>query len=369
MRILIMVHSLTGGGAERVAVSWANGLSKIGNDVLVFTSTFNQTYILNHNVKIIQRHILFSHKNSIIFKFLRFLIRPFAEFVQLFTIIKKHNLDVIIDVLYLSSYPLLMARWLSLKNIPIIMTDHNAYERPKETKFKWKQWKNKFIDNRLFNLVTVLTQRDKEILEEYGIKNVEVLHNPLFLTPEKNVPIKKNTIIAVGRLDAWQVKGFDILIKAWNLISSKYPDWRLKIIGDGSEKSLNLLKSLSETNTNQFDIIPFTRNIVDEYREAAIFVLSSRYEGWGLVAVEAMSQGCAVIACDYKGRQEEFIENGENGILCEPDNIQLLTNKLFKLLDNPQFRYKLQNNALKNLSRFDEINIAKHLISIIYKIK
>ena len=244
MKIIIMVHALTGGGAERVAASWANGLSSLGHNITIFTNLRGKTYETQNSVKLLQRRILYQDSNSIFSKIIRKLFGPFFNYLQLHKIIKRLEPDAVINVLYIDIYPLLLARLLSKHKFPIVMTDHNAYERPKGSEFKFKQWWNKFIDNRLFDVVTVLTNRDKDILLSRGISNVEVLHNPLFLCPINSIPAKEKIIMAAGRLDAWHCKGFDLLLKAWKDVSKNHPDWKLRIVGDVSDKALSFLKSM-----------------------------------------------------------------------------------------------------------------------------
>lgn len=367
MKIIIMVHTLTGGGAERVAVSWANGLSSRGHEIYVLTDVMDKAYEINDNVKLIQRRILYRNSTSFLKKLVRKLFNSLYSFIQLKDLIKKNKPDAIINVLYLDSYPLLLARVLSRHNFPIIITDHNAYERPKGSEFKWKQWRNKFVDNRLFDVVTVLTRRDKDILNEKGINNAEVLYNPLFLSPVKEIPPKKNIVMAAGRLEAWYVKGFDLLMKAWKEVSPKHPDWKLRIVGQGTETTKQFLMKLAQPYTDNIEFVPFTTNIKEEYQNASIFVLSSRYEGWGLVMVEAMSQGCATIACDYKGRQAEVINDGENGLLCNPDNIKDLKYKLSYLIEDAILRQRLQEKAAPSTKLFVEPIVASKLEALILK--
>ena len=147
MKIMIMVHALTGGGAERVAVSWAQGLAELGHDVSILSDLTGQTYQPSDKVELIQRRIFSKNSNSILAKFGRKLFGPILSFFQIRSLIREGKLDVIINVLYLNTYPLLFARLFSGNKILLIMTDHNAYERPKEVKMRWWQWKNKFIDS------------------------------------------------------------------------------------------------------------------------------------------------------------------------------------------------------------------------------
>lgn len=367
MKILIIVLTLTEGGAERVAASWANGLSKRGHQVYVLTNPEGQTYPLHDEVTIIKRKY-FAGKNVPALKKLgRKFIEIKADFDQIRGIINEIGPDVVLDVLNVSAIPLLLARRFSRGGTSLIMTDHCSYERPKGDEFTFKHKFDKFFINRLFDAVTVLTKRDKELLTEKGVRNIEVLYNPLFFKPVAKVPVKEKVILAVGRINAWRCKGFDLLIQAWDKIALKYPDWKLRIVGDGSPASIEYLKGFAHDSAGQMEFAPFTKDIVDEYRKASVFVMSSRYEGWGLVMIEAMSQGCAVIACDYKGRQAEAITDGFDGVLCEVNNSDEIARKISLLIEDDELRTSLQQNAINAVDFYHEDKVAERLEKLIDK--
>lgn len=118
------------------------------------------------------------------------------------------------------------------------------------------------------------------------------------------------------------------------------------------------------------EFLGFQKDIESLYKKSEIFVLSSRYEGFGLVLIEAMSQGCACVACDYKGRQREIlnpssalpegegepnrkIEITENGILCEPENVEALALSLKKMIKDEKYRHIVQRNAIERSRYYD----------------
>lgn len=189
--------------------------------------------------------------------------------------------------------------------------------------------------------------------------------NPLLLTPFYEDHSREKRILAAGRVDAWYTKGFDVLVKAWNQIYNKYPEWRLEIAGlcdilAHYEEIPNLIEKYGIGERTK--LLGYRTDVEQLYRDSEIFVLSSRYEGFGLVLIEAMSQGCAPIACDYKGRQKEILcpegvssfksqdsslEICENGILCEPDNVEALAQAMEKMISDEEYRRKVQHNAVK----------------------
>lgn len=358
MKILIMSHSLSGGGAERVGVSWANGLSKLSDEIFMYSDYHKDvTYTLDKRVKRIEATHWPKGMN-----FFNKIKKFISSFFNVGKCIYKTRPDAIVIV----AYYLAVQAWIFAKiyKIPIILTDHNSFERPDDMPMSRKMRFQKQYISRLGDALTVLTIPDKTICEQRGLKNVYVLHNPLFLKPVRSVPIKERIVLSVGRMDAWRTKGFDLLLNAWSEIHNQFPDWKLRLVGHASEKSKRYLNSLIEPNS-RVEFVEYTPNVVDEYQKASIYVLASRCEGWGLVMIEAMSQGCAVIASNYKGRQAEAIDNGKNGLLCEVNNMNDIKDKLITLMTDNTARSNMQATAISNLEQYSEINVANDLKKII----
>lgn len=346
MKILFICHNLTGGGAERVCVDVANGLANLGHEVSILTNLKQQvTYQPLPDVKLIQTT---SYKNPVTGRL--------NAFKQLHDILRNDKPDVVISILYMYATLAKLASKLTI-DCPIIASDHNSFERPDYAPMRFRQKLDKFWRNYYLDGLTVLTEADKNFLTD-RFKYVYVMPNPLCFKPIEQVPYKENIVLAVGRLDAWHVKGFDLLINAWNLVNLKYPAWKLKIVGAGSEKSKDYLQSLVSKNIH-VEFVPYTAHIIEEYKKASIFVLSSRYEGFGLVLTEAMSQGCACVACDYKGRQAEIVTDGVDGLICPVDDVNKLRLQIERLINDESLRCQIQENALSSVSRFNIANIAK----------
>lgn len=358
MKILFVCPTLSNGGAERVCVCWANGLSERGHEVdILIKPGAKISYPPASNVNVIN----LPESSNCILRHIPFL----RETLSLRKLLKKNRYDVVVEVLFYLYFPIRLATWMVSPRIPAILTSHDAMERPDKVKHPFKFRFIKFFANRFYDHITVLTQRDAQILQSKGISKVSVLHNPVFLEPISIKPeSKKKIVLSAGRVDVWFCKGFDLLIEAWNTVYSQFPDWKLRIIGSGSEKSLMYLQSLVK-NSASVEFIPYTSSIEDHYIESSIFCLASRYEGWGLVLTEAMARGCAVIACDFNGRQSEIIEDGLTGLLCETQNVNLLASKLIEVIKNDELRNTLQSNACKGLDQLHVSNISEKLEEII----
>ncbi len=361
MKVFVITPSLSHGGAERVASIWANGLQNLGHEVVVVTNLCDTImYELTPVIKVLP---LFSDKTN---KYLKYI----CAVKRLRQYLKKERPNVIIGVMAVPSFMGLLAS-IGLR-VPVVMTEHNSFERPKCAPMPVLDRITKFYINHFYSYITVLTRADLEVVKG-RFKNISVLPNPLALTPLKNVPLKKNTILAVGRIDAWHYKGFDVLIKAWGTLMKneefrkKNPGWRLQIAGEGSNINFDFLKQLCITYgvDNYVDFLGFRKDVALLYQQASVFVLSSRYEAFGMVLIEAMSQGCACIACDYKGRQKDIITSEGEGLLCNTEDVEQLAIAMNKVISDKSLREKMQEGGIRRSLFYSPGNIVGKLNDIL----
>lgn len=368
MRITIMVHNLTGGGAERVAALWASGFAERGYSVkLLIQNATKHIYCISDLVEIVQ--LKKTYHNRIITYILSWLGITRRQYLsRLNDYLKTEKPDVFIGVM--GSYA--RDAYILTKNtsINVIQTYHSPFDLPEIVPANRRRDIAKCYSlDKDVKYRTVLTQADKDYIGD-RMQNVFVLPNPLAFNPLDAVPAKQKYVLACGRLDVWDYKGFDVLINGWGLIAKKHSSWKLRIAGTGSEKSLNFLKKLAERNnvSDQVEFMGFRNDVVELYKESEIFVLSSRYEGFGLVLIEAMSQGCACVACDYKGRQREIIENETQGLTCEVDNPQSLAQALNKMIEDDKYREMCQRNSLIRSAYFSVTKTIERWESIFHQI-
>lgn len=162
-------------------------------------------------------------------------------------------------------------------------------------------------------------------------------------------------VIAVGRI-TYQ-KGFDILIKVWKQVNLKYPNWKLDIYGEG-ELENELKQQINEKGLeNVITIHPPTPNIYQEMQNSSIFVLTSRYEGFGLVLIEAMTNGipCVSFNCPYG--PSDIITDGEDGFLVPNGDIKAMADKICYLIENEELRKEMGRKAHQSAMRYAPENI------------
>ena len=172
--------------------------------------------------------------------------------------------------------------------------------------------------------VVVLYQQDAEMYQNtFGFKPSSI-YNPLTLKPGLRSDGQQKKFLAVGRFSP-RHKGFDLLIQAFALFAQNNQEWTLDIVGDGPDKNL-LQHMITEKGLEErIQLHPFTKEIQAYYSSANIYVLSSRWEGFGLVMVEAMAHGLPVISSDLPSSKDIL---GDFGLFFKNGNIQELAQRL-----------------------------------------
>lgn len=180
-----------------------------------------------------------------------------------------------------------------------------------------------------------------------------VIYNPLTLVPSRVSFGTSKRFLAVGRF-SHQHKGFDLLIKAFSIFTKNNKDWSLDIVGEGPEEKL-YRELIKEYNLEvRITIHPFTNEIQSYYFNAQVYVLSSRWEGFGLVLVEAMAHGLPVISSDLPTSKEIM---GDFGMYFKNGDIEDLAQRLE---DATHIDWqKKSEEALKIAHRYDINNIIK----------
>ncbi|MBQ6748245.1 MAG: glycosyltransferase family 4 protein [Paludibacteraceae bacterium] len=181
--------------------------------------------------------------------------------------------------------------------------------------------------------LVVLTEADKAAWEKAGCTNVTVIPNPCALNSRKSKveSRKTKTVLAVGRLH--EQKGFDLLLQVWQPIEDKYPEWQLRIVGEGPER-IELETQIKNLHLQHVSLAGRTADVAKEYAAASLFVLSSRYEGLPLALIEAMWCGTPCVAFDCPQGPAELLADSR-GWLVENGNVEKLTQQIAFAISHP----------------------------------
>ncbi len=227
----------------------------------------------------------------------------------------------------------------------IEMTENSHSFKKNIVKLKW------FLMRLLapsFSKFIVLTKGN--VQEWKALKNVHIIPNPLSFFPNQSSRLQNKKVIAVGK-QGYQ-KGYDRLLNAWKLVHEKQPDWELEIYGTIKEeyKLQELAYELGIGNVVHF--YPPEKDIQTKYLDASIYVMSSRFEGFGMVLIEAMACGLPCISFDCPHGPADVISNNEDGFLVDNGDCRQLAEAIITLIEDEASRVKMGRNAKENVKRF-----------------
>ncbi len=346
MKILYITNQICGaGGLERVLSIKASYLAdNFGYEVHIATlNQYKKTLFFDFSDKINYHDIaVFGNFIKYFYKYISGLNRIIIKIKPDVIIVCDDGLKAFFLPIFLKkTCPIVYERHVS-KNISINENDNQLQKLKIKFSFLLMNFLGKF-----FTKFIVLTKGN---IQEWKLKNIEVIANPLTFYPLESSTLKNKTVIAVGK-QSYQ-KGYDRLLKSWQIVNKTNPDWKLKIYGTIDEKhKLNQLKK--ELNIDDsVCFFPAEKNIESKFLEASIFALSSRYEGFGMVIIEAMACGLPTVSFDCPCGPKDIILNGIDGFLVENNNIEEFAKKINFLIENENSRIQFGEKSKQNVKRF-----------------
>ena len=236
--------------------------------------------------------------------------------------------------------------------------NYRSFDGEQSNVFKWlfeMFWMKNLVSHlRKLDKFVVLTHEDRAAWPE--LKDVEVIPDPLSFVPNKISPLTEKRVIAVGRYH--YQKGFDLLLRAWKMVENKCPGWQLAIYGQGNREPYQQLADSLGLDSTRCQLYGPTSDIQQEYVKSSLFVFSSRYEGFGMVLVEAMACGLPVVSYACPCGPRDIITNGVDGLLVEKENIDALANHLISIINNAQKCKTMSVEAQKKAKFYQMSQIA-----------
>lgn len=228
---------------------------------------------------------------------------------------------------------------------------------PKSIIRKIKKYYSQFVD--ILIVSSDESKKNYEVFFEKTNSRIEIIkiYNPLGIKPHTGYDFSKKSIISMGRIE--MQKGYDALVAAFKIVHSKHPDWKLEIYGDGSYKK-EIKRLIKRENLEKSVFLkPSTKNVVEVFNRSSIFVMSSRYEGYANVLVEALACGIPSISYDWLMGVDEIIKDGVNGKIVslknrkdymygknDPEDIRNLANCINYLIENKDVCDKMIKNSI-----------------------
>ena len=206
----------------------------------------------------------------------------------------------------------------------------------------------------------VLTEEDRLAWPE--LKNICVIPDPLPFTPSQVSSLTEKRVIAVARYS--HEKGIDLLLQAWAKVEQQCSDWRLDVFGNGDSSSFESLINQLGIDRSRCKLNGCTDDVEKEYLKSSLFVLSSRFEGFGMVIVEAMACGLPVISFDCPCGPRAIITNGKDGLLVDNGNVTALAQKIITLISDVDRCKDLAVAASNTAQRFTMSHIASEWVEL-----
>jgi glycosyltransferase involved in cell wall biosynthesis len=344
-RLTLVIHSLNGGGAERTLAALANHWELAGDEVTLVTlaSPERDVYELSASVRRVSLDGMQESANM-----LQAVVNNFKRLVRLRRAIREAHGDAVISFTDKMNVLTLLACW-GLRRRVVICERVDPRRHP-----IGRIWAR--LRRRTYSWCDTLVIQTESVREFFRPfvpdAKIQVIANA--------VPTGANTsterlppepwVVASGRLE--KQKGFDLLIEAFASIAGKHPDWRLKILGDGSQRK-SLADQIHALGLEQAVELCGWIDAPDTWiRKAELFVLSSRYEGFPNALLEAMAAGVPAISFACDSGPAEIIRHEIDGLLVPANDVQQLAQAMDRLISNPQQRAAFSQRAVEVNERF-----------------
>lgn len=284
----------------------------------------------------------------------------FSTVIELSRYLEDEKIDVlIIHGRGNNIYPFFVKMLIDIKIVHVEHFSLNAYN------FIMKSFKDRvlgyYLHSWLIKLfsdyVVTLTKKEQDFYKGYKVPH-SYIYNPLndaLLISSPPYAVEAKAIITCGRIDFQ--KGYEYLIEVAKKVLEVHPDWRWDIYGDAVGTGKAYLKQLKERIyqcglENKVNFMGNHKNIYDIYSKYSFYVMTSRWEGFGMVLIEAKAKGLPIISFDIYSGPSDIVRDGVDGYLIPPFDVNEMASKINFLIENPITRKKLAANSRGNLEEF-----------------
>lgn len=356
MNIVYIIEDYSeNGGVEKIVSMKANTFYQEYHHQVTVISIYEdkrkQQYSLNEDIRLIHLHVPFAKKTrNKVYKLLSRIITLLLAAYRLNKTIKQINPDVVFFTTTLGALLL-----------PLCHTKaRRIYESHLARSF------NPFhllfgLMERKADAIVCLTHDDAK--EFQSAKNVYVIPNFINIPHQKVKDYSCKKAIAVGRLE--QQKGFDRLITCWKDVAKLYPDWQLDIYGTGSLYHILQEQITSLGLEKQVKLCGRGENMMEIYPNYSLHVMSSHYEGQGIVMLEAQACGLPSVTFDFKYGANEIIRDEINGIIARQNDNEAFITAICKMINSESLRHNLGMKAQTMAIQYSKFNIFQKWLELL----
>jgi len=337
--ISLFVHSLSGGGAERVTANLASYFARKDHNVTLVTVSEGEGILYSVDPRVQVYCLSMDQASNSVYSAV---FANLSRVLKLRKILKSVNTDIVISMMTDAN---IVAALACVGSRMTCVGSERNYPGKRNVGSVWQNLR-KYVYYFTDVIVVQTMSADVWIRENTFARNIIVIPNSIKLPLPTIEPIQNadllgdsKVILAVGRLV--QQKQFNHLIDIFNGLASQYPDWILVIVGEGKLR-LELEERVRQINLADRILLPGrVGNLSDWYRKADIFALTSSYEGFPNVLLEAMSHNVCSVSYDCDAGPSDIIDDGVTGRLVPADDKAQFSQILASLMKCEVMREKM----------------------------
>jgi N-acetylgalactosamine-N,N'-diacetylbacillosaminyl-diphospho-undecaprenol 4-alpha-N-acetylgalactosaminyltransferase len=364
--LIFLMPSLSGGGAEGVASSLLPYISQYFDVILVLLE--------NRTIRPVPEKVRLKALSGPLERQTAHILRIPYHFFSLARLVQKNHIQIVMSFMEQANIINLLTAFLTNHKAVIsqrVEPNRQYASRGLIGKFILKA--SLMLYPRARRVVAVSEEIRKVLLFEYKLdpERVSVIPNPvdakkLARQSKASSPscIPDKFLLHVGRMRLAH-KAQDVIIEAFRLLHLKYKDLSLVIIGDGPDRERIRIQIKELGLQDAAIMMGWQDNVACFMARAQVFLLSSRYEGWPNVLVEAMACGCPVVSTDCDTGPREILGDNEYGLLVPVDDYEAMALEVEKLLLDPEMKKKFSERGMERASHFQTEKIAARYITIL----
>ncbi|GAA4292398.1 glycosyltransferase [Aestuariibaculum suncheonense] len=354
-KIALVGFRLNKGGSERVMAHLSNFFDS--HNIEVYIVTFHDDVAYNYSGTLFNLGQYKSNVNTIFNKIKRF---------QLFyKYIKTNDFDFIIDFRFRVNLfqEIFISKFIYTTNT--IYTIHSSKLDeyiPKSRVFA------KFLYNSSYAMVSINRYMKTLVEQRYGFKNGDFIYNPIDISAvnilkDESISFKGEFIIGVGEFET-NIKQFDVLIKAYSKSELPKNNIALFILGEGVQRNRLLQIAKDYKVAHLVHLMGFKKNPYKYISKAKFFVLTSEFEGFPMVLLEALACGIPVVAFDCLTGPREIIQNENNGLIIKNQNKEELIAGMNQMVSDEKLYEICKFNAVKSVEKFSLDVVGKQWLKL-----